>query len=69
MRLKELAKFGSGVAAWESVTHASLAVSGQVPITLFGITISPTVNTIQIILPAVISAALAYYAWGSKKRA
>jgi hypothetical protein len=66
MLLKEIAKFASGVTAWEAVVHASLALSGQLPITLFGITITSDVNTIQIVVPAIISILLAYYAWSRK---
>ena len=63
---KEVAKFGSGVTAWETIVHASLGVSGALPITLFGITITPTINTVQIMVPAISSIVLAYYAWIKK---
>lgn len=65
--MKELAKFISGLAAWEAVVHLSLAMSGVLPIKWFGvITLTPTINTIQIFVPAFISILLAYYAWGKK---
>lgn len=60
---KEVAKFASGVTAWEAVVHASLGLGGVLPITLFGITITPMINTIQIIIPAISSFLFAYYAW------
>ena len=63
---KEVAKFAAGVTAWESLVHLSLQFAGVLPITLFGITITPEVNTIQIVLPAVVSMILAYYAWIKK---
>lgn len=63
---KEVAKFSSGVAAWEAVMHASLGLSGTLPITLLGFTITTTINTIQIIIPAVVSFVLAYYGWVKK---
>lgn len=63
---KEIAKFTAGLTAWEAVVHASLGLSGVLPITLFGITITPTINTIQIIIPAIVSIMLAYYAWIKK---
>ena len=63
---KEVAKFASGLAAWESVVHASLGLSGVLPITLFGITITQTINTIQVIIPAAVSVLLAYYGWIKK---
>jgi len=60
---KELAKFFAGVTAWEAIAHALLGVSGVLPITLWGITITPKLNTIQIIIPALVSAILIYYGW------
>lgn len=63
---KEVAKFFSGLTAWEAIVHASLGLSGLLPITLFGITITPTINTIQIIIPATASVVLGYYAWIKK---
>lgn len=64
---KEVAKFVSGLTAWEAIVHASLGLSGVLPLTLFGITISPTINTVQIIIPAVVSVMFAYYAWFNKQ--
>lgn len=67
MNKKEVAKFFSGLTAWEAVVHLSLAFSGLLPMTWFGfITLTPTLNTIQIFVPAIISVLLAYYAWGKK---
>jgi hypothetical protein len=66
MNWKEVAKFASGVTAWEAIVHATLALSGKLPFTWLGFTITPTINTVQIILPAIISVSLAYYAWGRK---
>ncbi len=60
---REVAKFASGLTAWEAVVHASLGLSGVLPITLFGIVITPAINTVQIVIPAIVSVALAYYAW------
>ena len=61
--VKELCKFFVGVTAWEAVVHASLGLSGVLPISLFGITITPFLNTIQIIVPALISCLLIYLGW------
>lgn len=61
-RLRELAKFGSGVAAWEAVVHGSLWASGQT-FELFGLTLTPTVNAVQTIVPAIVALGLAYFAW------
>ena len=66
--MKEIAKFFAGLTAWEAIVHLSFAVSGLLPITWFGITLTPTINTVQIIVPAIVSALLAYYAWGRKQR-
>lgn len=63
---KEVAKFASGLTAWEAIVHASFGLSGALPLTLFGITIDSTINTIQIIIPAVSSLLLAYFAWIKK---
>jgi hypothetical protein len=60
---KELAKFFSGVIAWEAIAHILLGVSEVLAITLWGITITPKFNTIQIIIPALVSAILTYYGW------
>ena len=60
---KELAKFFAGLTAWESIVHASFGLSGILPITLFGITITPELNTVQIIVPALVSAYLVYFGW------
>ena len=62
-QFKEVAKFFSGVTAWEAIAHAFLALSDVLPITIFGFTLTPAINTVQIIVPAVVSLTLAYYAW------
>lgn len=64
---KEVAKFFCGLTAWEAVVHLSLGLSGNLPLAIFGITITPTINTVQIIIPAVISVLLGYYAWGKSR--
>ena len=62
-KMKELAKFAAGVTAWETIVHSSFALSGSLPITIFGITITETINTIQIIVPAIFTFGLIYYGW------
>lgn len=64
--LKEISKFATGVAAWESIVHLSFSLSSNIPLTFWGITITKEINTIQIIIPAICSAGLAYFAWLSK---
>lgn len=63
--LKEIAKFASGITAWESFVHLSLWLSGATP-TIFGITLTENLNLIQTIIPAILSILLAYFGW--KKR-
>lgn len=65
---KELAKFAAGVTAWEAIVHLSFGLSGVLPLRLFGITITQPINTVQIVLPAAVSALLAYYAWIRKSK-
>lgn len=65
---KELAKFAAGVTAWEAIVHLSFGLSGVLPLRLFGITITQPINTVQIVLPAAVSALLAYYAWFRKSK-
>lgn len=60
--LKELAKFFSGITAWESFVHVSLWSSGANPV-IFGVTMNDTLNQVQTIVPAIISLVLAYYGW------
>jgi len=62
---KEIAKFASGVTAWEAIVHGSLWVSGTT-LTIFGITLTETLNMTQTIIPAIVSVVLAYYAWFKK---
>lgn len=63
---KEIAKFASGITAWESVMHGSLLLAGSPPMNIFGIILTPTLNTIQTIVPGVIAILLVYYAWFRK---
>lgn len=60
--LREAAKFASGLTAWEAVVHASLWASGRSPQVL-GIRMGRTLNIVQTFVPAVVSVALAWYAW------
>jgi hypothetical protein len=65
-RFKEIAKFLAGLTAWESIVHLSLAASGNLPISFWGITITESCNTVQIIVPALCSIILIYFAWIKK---
>lgn len=61
--LREIAKFAAGLTAWESIIHFSLSISGNIPINFWGFTLTESVNNVQIILPALCSIALTYFAW------
>lgn len=63
---KEVAKFAAGVTAWEAIVHLSFALGHMLPLKIMGITITKRLNTIQIIVPAISSVVLAYYAWFRK---
>lgn len=62
-RTKEVAKFASGMAAFDAVNHAALAVSGNLPITFFGVTLDTTLNAVGMAVFTFLAAALAYFAW------
>lgn len=64
---RELAKFGAGVSAWESIVHLFFKLTGNVPMDFRIFTLTEPINTVQIILPALASLVLAYYAWISKE--
>lgn len=63
---KEIAKFLCGLTAWEAVSHLSLWLSDELPINLYGFRINQTMNTIEIIVFAIVSCLLGYYAWKKK---
>lgn len=64
MKLKEISKFLSGVAAWEAIAHIGLGASGNLPFDLKAFVVTPEINPFLIAAPAIISVLLAYYAWG-----
>lgn len=61
--MKEWAKFFAGVTAWEAIVHASLGLSRVLPIKLMGVNLTPKINTVQVVLPALSSGLLVYYGW------
>lgn len=65
-RRKEIATFTCSVTAWEAIVHLSFACCHSLPMKLGGITLTKRLNTTQIIVPALTSSLLAYYAWASK---
>lgn len=65
MKRKEIAKFFSGVAANQVLTHGGLAV-GDIRFTLFGIPYTPAFNTAAAVVWAIVLIVLVYYAWIKK---
>ena len=66
-RRKEIAKFVSGFAAHEAIGHTVLSGTGLLPLTMFGITVTPGYNSVIILAWWIILIALVYYAWFKKK--
>lgn len=62
MNAKEIAKFFSGVAANQVLTHAALAVSGT-EFTLFGIAYNTGLNSTAAVVWAIVLVLLVYYSW------
>lgn len=62
-RTKEAAKFAAGMAAFDAVNHAALALSGNLPLEFFGVTLDRATNAAGLIVFSLLSALLAYYAW------
>lgn len=63
---KEVAKFLSGFAAHEVLSHALLSGSGLLPLHIFGITVTQGYNAGIIVMWVVITFALIHYAWFKK---
>ncbi|MFO1486385.1 MAG: hypothetical protein U1F71_23685 [Verrucomicrobiaceae bacterium] len=59
---KEIAKFLCGGEAFHAVTHAYLLVSGT-QLTVMGITTTPTLNAVSVLVSTAITIALGIYAW------
>jgi len=63
---KEVAKFASGMAAFNAIGHFAFGLAGVLPIPWFGFTLTQTLNTISAIVSAIIAIILIYYAWIKK---
>ena len=59
---REIVLFFAGVTAWQSVVHLILYLTDSLPFRINGFTIDIFINTIQIVLPAIISFVLLRYA-------
>lgn len=62
-RKREGAKVLVGAIALDEIAHILLTATGSIPLTFAGVTISPTVNVLEIVLWPFVMAALMYYAW------
>lgn len=62
MTRKEIAKFLSGFAASQVLTHGGLAAAG-VQFTLFSISYTPGFNTLAAAVWTIVLIVLVYYAW------
>lgn len=62
---REIAKFASGAACWEAIGHLMLATSDLLPLTVWGVTVTATMNVFWIVLMFVLSALLAHFGWGT----
>lgn len=67
MNRKEFAKLASGFAAHEALSHTLLSGSGLLPLTVFGITVTPAYNSAIILMWWIVTMALIWYAWLRKK--
>lgn len=65
---KEVAKFLSGIAVMQVVMHGALALSGDRPLTMLGITYTPQLNFVAVGAWSIIAILLVYYAWGRRRR-
>jgi len=63
---KEVAKFLAGGMAGNTVSHIGLAFLGILPLPWFGFTLTSTLNNITIIVSAILTIILIYYAWFKK---
>lgn len=61
-RKKEIAKFLCGAEAFHALIHAYLLVSGT-QLTAIGITTTPTLNVVSVLVNAGLAFALGIYAW------
>ena len=62
MKGKEIAKFFAGFAASQVLTHGALATAG-IQFSLFGVAYDQRLNTIAVVVWAIILLLLVYYAW------
>lgn len=66
MKWKEVAKFCSGVAANQTLTHGAFALSGDLPVRILGIVYSREFNTLAMVFWLIVLVVLVYSAWVRK---
>ena len=64
-RLRLVLAFAAGITAWEAVVHGSLLLNRAAP-KLFGLRLTPPVNVVQTIVPALASMTLARLAFARR---
>lgn len=69
MKTQEIVKFFSGIAVWEAIGHTALAFSGDLPLTVMGITFTPTLNAVIAVAGTLLSIGLIWYGWSPGGRA
>jgi hypothetical protein len=60
---KDIAKFASGAATMEIISHSALALNGILPLHFFGWTISRNTNSVVLGGWIVVFVVSVYYAW------
>lgn len=60
---KEVAKFFSGVAANQTLTHGAFALMGDLPLTILGVTYTRELNIGAMIFWLIVLVLLVYFAW------
>ena len=68
MKRKEFAKFFAGAFTWDAITHLAHYLSGAVPYTLLGVTVTPAMNAAGMYVAGAIALVLGIYAWRSSGR-
>lgn len=64
---KDLAKFFAGYAVNEVIVHSALAMTNMLPVQIFGINFTSTMNLIVIFMWLFVAIVLIRYAWYDKK--
>ncbi len=68
MNWKDCAKFMSGASFVALLVRVMIALSGKLPLHIFGMTMTTMMNSACIVLWAVVFAVSTYYAWMKKEK-